>query len=80
MFLHPIVVMFMIFWLGTIASVAFSHPALSPIPWGMLAFGIALPMGGFIPEAIKAKRLIVEAIRDPVISTLPQSASFGQWR
>jgi hypothetical protein len=80
MFLHPVVVIFMIFWLGMVASVAFSYPTLSPIPWGMLAFGIALPVGGFIPEAIKAKRLITEAVSDPAISTLPQSASFGHWR
>jgi hypothetical protein len=80
MFLHPVVVIFMIFWLSMVASVAFSHPTLSLIPWGMLAFGVALPVGGFIPEAIKAKRLIVEALTDPVIAPLPQSASFGQWR
>ena len=80
MFLHPVVVIFMIFWLSMVASVAFSHPTLSLIPWGMLAFGIALPVGGFIPEAVKAKRLIVEALSAPVISPLPQSASFGQWR
>ena len=80
MFLHPAVAIFMIFWLGMLGSVAVSLPTASPIPWGMLAFGIALPVGGFIPEAIKAKRLIVEAVSDPVIATLPQSASFGQWR
>lgn len=80
MFLHPIVAIFMIFWLGMIASVAVSHPTASPIQWGMLAFGIALSVGGFIPEVIKARRLISEAISDPVIATLQQSASFGQWR
>jgi hypothetical protein len=80
MFLHPVVVVFMIFWLGMLGSVAASLPTLSPIPWGMLAFGVVLPVGGFIPEAIKAKRLITEAVSDPAISTLPQSASFGHWR
>jgi hypothetical protein len=80
MFLQPVVAIFMIFWLGMVASAAVSHPNASPIPWGMLAFGIALSIGGFIPEAIKAKRLILEAISDPAIATLPQSASFGQWR
>jgi hypothetical protein len=80
MFLHPAVAIFMIFWLGMVASVVVSRPTSSPISWGMLAFGIALPIAGFIPEAIKAKRLISEALSDPVIATLPQSASFGQWR
>ena len=80
MFLHPIVAIFMIFWLGSIASVAISHPTMSPIPWFMLAFGVALTVGGFIPEAIKAKRLIAEAVSDHAIAALPQSASFGQWR
>jgi hypothetical protein len=80
MFLHPAVAIFMIFWLSMVGSVAVSHPTVSPIPWGMLAFGLAISVGGFIPEAIKAKRLILEAISEPVIASLPQSASFGQWR
>ena len=80
MFLHPVVAIFMIFWLGMIASVAVSHPTASPIPWGMLAFGIALSVGGFIPEAIKAKHLISAALSDSIIAPMPQSASFGQWR
>lgn len=80
MFLHPVVAIFMIFWLGMVTWVAVSRPTASPIPWGMLAFGIALTVGGFIPEAIKAKRLISEAVSDPLIATLSQSASFGQWR
>lgn len=80
MFLHPIVAIFLIFWLGTIASVAVSHPTMSWIPWGMLAFGIALSVGGFIPEAIKAKGLIVRAVSEPPLAATPETATFHKWR
>jgi len=63
MFLHPLVVVFVVVGLGSLGvrglvGRSASHGAL----WGMLAFLIALTAGGFFPEAIKAKRLLAEAV------------------
>lgn len=71
MFIHPLVAVFMIFWLGVVAFGAVSARGTSSlIPLGMLIFGIALTVGSFIPEAIKAKRMISDAITDPAAPTL----------
>jgi hypothetical protein len=73
MYLHPLVVGFMLFWLGTVglgALVGFTNqresmgPAL--IPAGMFLFGIGLVVGGFYPEAYKARRLLEQGIRNGV--------------
>jgi hypothetical protein len=68
MFIHPLVALFMVFSLGTVG-----HGALrgdSPIAWGMFVFGVALTVGGFVPEAIKARRLLSETIHDATINSV----------
>lgn len=62
MFIHPLVALFVVFWLGVALSVAVSDQAGSLMGWGFLAFGIALTAAGFFPEAMKARRLISEAL------------------
>jgi hypothetical protein len=76
MFIHPLVALFMIFWLGIAGHGAVSVPsASSVIPGGMFAFGIALTVGAFIPEAIKAKRLISDAVTNSAAGALPGTAT-----
>jgi hypothetical protein len=61
MFIHPLVALFVMLWLGMAANFAVTLP--SPfVPLGMFIFGVALTIGGFFPEAMKAKRLISEAV------------------
>ena len=62
MFIHPLVALFVLFWLGMALTFAVSGQTVSPVGWGFFAFGIALTAGGFFPEAMKAKRLISEAL------------------
>lgn len=61
MFIHPLVAVFMMVWLGMTANFALTLGAPF-IPWGMFIVGVALTVGGFFPEAMKAKRLISEAV------------------
>jgi hypothetical protein len=74
MFMHPLVALFMVFWLGTAGYGAFRGVSGSPIVWGMFAFGVALTVGGFVPEAIMAKRLISEAMQDSTINSVQRHA------
>jgi hypothetical protein len=69
MYLHPLVAAFMLFWLGVVgigALTAFITQRESIdsalIPAGMFLFGIALTVGGFYPEAFKARRLLEQGI------------------
>jgi hypothetical protein len=70
MFLQPLVAIFMLFWLSGVGfggwqMILKSHGAGTPnsfVPLGMFIFGIALTLGGFIPEAIKARRLLEDAL------------------
>jgi hypothetical protein len=64
MFIHPLVALFMVFWLGMVAHWASRSSPGSFIVWGMFAFGIVLTAAGFFPEAIKAKNLITKAVQD----------------
>jgi hypothetical protein len=76
MFIHPLVAFFMIFWLGIVGYGAVSVPsASSVIPSGMFIFGIALRVGAFIPEAIKAKRLTSDAVTNSAAGALPGTAT-----
>lgn len=67
MHVHLIVLAFMCVWFGgvlfslSLSSFAWDEPHLMPL--GMAVFGVALTCGGFFPEAIKAARLIREAVR-----------------
>jgi hypothetical protein len=70
--LHVGTLAFMILWLGFVGLVcilsviqSIAHGRIESmmlIPLGMLAFGIALPPAGFIPEAHKALRLLTELV------------------
>jgi hypothetical protein len=72
MFIHPLVALFMIFWLSMVAFGAVSlRGSSSLIPLGMFVFGIALAVGCFVPEAIKAKRLISDAMTNPAAEPSP---------
>jgi hypothetical protein len=69
MHLHPVVAAFMLFWLGAVgvgAVVAFTSQTTSIqsvlIPAGMFIFGIVVTVGGFYPEAVKARRLLEQGI------------------
>jgi len=76
MFMHPLVFLFTLFWLGSAGSTAWrefgANSALSYIPLVMFIFGLALSMGGFFAEAAKAKHLLSAALFDSAISTAPQ--------
>jgi hypothetical protein len=69
MFLHPAVALFMVLWFWGIgaAVVSFSDAAgpLVLLPVGLLAFGVVLLCGGFFPEAIKARRVLEQALSEP---------------
>ena len=65
MFMHPFSSAFMLFWLGMVGHGALTERSAShTILWGMFIFGIALCTGGFIPEAVKAKRLLSTIVLD----------------
>jgi hypothetical protein len=70
MFLHPFVALFMIFWfsgLGYAVVQLWVHrkeavPLAVLAPAAMILFGLALVLVCFIPEAIKAKRVLESAL------------------
>src|SRR5438552_3137022 len=82
MFLHPLVALFMIFWfsgLGYAVVQLWVHrkeavPFAVLIPAAMILFGVALVLVCFIPEAIKAKRLLESAF-DPSNHARERTAS-----
>jgi len=57
MFMHPLVLAFMLFWLGMAGRDALKSASSAGL-WGILMFVIALSAAGFIPEVVKAKRLL----------------------
>jgi hypothetical protein len=72
MYLHPFVAVFMAVWFSGVGSAlyGFLHSA-NPVadmtvvfPLGMLAFGVVMVCAGFFPEAIKARRLLEQALAD----------------
>lgn len=69
MYLHPLVALFVLFWLGAVGAgslAAFSsqngNTGLALIPAGMFLFGIVLTVGAFYPEALKARRILEQSI------------------
>ena len=69
MYLRPAAAAFAVLWLGVAASALSSAldtrvlgdvPTLVPI--GMFIFGFLLVLGGFYPEAIKARRLLEKGL------------------
>ena len=69
MHLHPLVAAFMVFWLGAVGVGAIGIFASQNggsqsglIPTGMFMFGVVLTVGGFYPEAVKARHLLEQGI------------------
>jgi len=60
MFIHPLVAVFMAFQFGMTGSAIRTTPSI--FGWAFVAFGIGLVLAGFVPEVIKAKRLISAAV------------------
>jgi predicted phage tail protein len=70
MFLHPLVALFMIFWLGMARFGAVSAASMSSmVPSGVFLFGVTLMVGAFFPEAMKAKTLISDAVTKVTATT-----------
>ena len=64
-FMHPFTLAFMLFWLGIVGRGALMDQSTShTILWGMFILGIALCIGGFVPEVAKAKRLLSTIVLD----------------
>lgn len=63
MFLHPLVAVFMLVWLGFVGRGALVDHSGPPVfLWGMFAFGVIIVAVGFVPEVVTAKRLITLAL------------------
>jgi hypothetical protein len=68
MSLHPLAAIFMVVWLsavGMAAMVALAHWGTSDFriePVAMFVVGLAMTLGGFYPEAYKARRLLERAL------------------
>ena len=64
MYLNPFVAAFMVFWLFMVGKAAFASlstqglSASALIALGLFVFGVALTIGSFVSEAIKAKNLL----------------------
>jgi hypothetical protein len=73
MYLHPVVAIFMVFWFGMLGHFALTSASItssaSHVPLEMFGFGIVLVCGGFIPEAIKAKKLLISLWCDNVLGS-----------
>ena len=65
MYLHPLVAVFVLFWLGTAGTgviTAFNAQNGNIGPALMFLFGLILTVGAFYPEAFKARRLLEQSI------------------
>jgi cytochrome oxidase complex assembly protein 1 len=73
MFVHPLTLIFMIFWFGVLGFTGWNTSAVNQTAsmsfLGMFIFGLALIIGGFFPEALKAKRLLSGALFDSAIQS-----------
>lgn len=47
---------------------------------GAPIFGVVLIAGGFIPEVITAKRLILLALKGTAVNAAPQAPPLANWR
>jgi hypothetical protein len=66
---HPLVLAFMVFWLGLVGTMAFdvagSAGRSAPEQWllaGMFVFGLLLYAGGYFPEERIARRALAEIV------------------
>lgn len=65
--MHLLTMVFMLFWFGGVGFAALTeNSAHSASLWGMFLFGVALCTVGFVPEAMKAKRLLSSILSTPV--------------
>lgn len=67
--LHPLIVIFILVWLGGAGSAAVAvlvhgNPSEALIPAGMCVFLVLITLAGFYPEAIKARRILEEKLRN----------------
>jgi len=62
MFVHPVVAIFVLFWLGFTGYGAIMDRSQPSAVWGMFAFGVALVSGGFFPGAIQARNRIITTV------------------
>jgi len=67
--LHPLIMIFILVWLGGAGSVAVAvldhgKPSEALIPAGMCVFLVLITLAGFYPEAIKARRILEEKLRN----------------
>jgi hypothetical protein len=81
MYLHPLVALFMLFWLSAVAiggSAAYAKQGLAAAGFSaaMFAFGVALTCGGFFPEAFKAKKLLQDGINGDLAPNGQPASSF----
>ena len=68
--LHPVVMVFMIVWLGAVLAIGFPAMLMGGdqiggtrwMPLLMLAFGVAMVSGGFSFEAVRARRALCELL------------------
>jgi hypothetical protein len=70
MFLHPLVTIFIVVWLGFVGRGALVDRSGPIFLWGMFALMIVLVAVGFIPEVITAKRLITLALKSEGVNTV----------
>lgn len=80
MFIHPLVAVFMTFWLGMVGRGMLTENSAFPFLAGMFTFGVALIAWGFFPEAAKARRLITDAVLNSAITTVQAQATYDGWR
>jgi hypothetical protein len=81
--IHPFVAVFMCIWLfiaasSFVAGFSSKHIEIILIPACMCVFGIGLVCGGFYPEAIKARRLLEQAINVPASNATSGSSPYGR--
>lgn len=60
----------MVVWFSMTLNFALTNVPASPVAWGMFIFGILLTLAGFYPEAMKAQRVISEAVAQPSFSSV----------
>lgn len=70
--LHPLVLGFMLFWLGMVGQIAVGFLIVSIaerqfrveslVPIGMFAFGCLLPVVGFVPEARSSRAFLTDLL------------------
>jgi|SRR5882762_2233455 len=78
MFMHPFVLAFMLFWLGMVGWGALkSASSAGQFMFGLM-FGIALCAVGFVPEVVKAKRLLSAIVLSSGSSTASQTRCFSR--